>query len=119
MSYLILLMKKSNPLQEIEKLAGGDKQTKKELIRIFIHQTSQRVTEMNSYMQSNDWDELKRTAHKMKSSFLYLNMARPIELTDFLMETSGIDIKTTAKHINELSVICLQVISELKSDTIK
>ena len=50
----------------------------------------------------------------MKPSFIYLNMVRPIELADFLISTSGIEIKTTSKQVNELSTVCLQVISELR-----
>ena len=112
-------MEKSNPIPEIEKIARGNDQTKKELIEIFIRQISKQVKQINDYKEAKDWDELKKIAHTMKSSFLYLRMKRPIELANLLMETSGIEIETTSKQVNELSAICLLVISELKKEDIK
>ncbi len=83
-----------------------------------IRQTTHQVMQMKFCVQRNDWNQLKKITHTMKPSFIYLNMVRPIELADFLINTSDIDIETTTKQVNELSTICLEIISELKNDTI-
>ena len=47
-------MKKSSPLQEIEKIARGDKQFQKELIESIIRQTTKQVMQMKFCVQRND-----------------------------------------------------------------
>ncbi len=105
-------MKKSNELKELEKLAGGLDIEKKKLLEIFIRQVSTQIEQMNSCLQSNDWKELKRIAHSMKSAFLHIKMKRPIELTELIRTTAGLNAKTTKQQINELEEICSHLINE-------
>jgi HPt (histidine-containing phosphotransfer) domain-containing protein len=109
-------MQKSRELQIIEKYMQGNKQSTKKLIEIFIRQTSQEIKDLQTCLVNKDWREIKEIAHKMKSAFLYLDMPRPIELTEYLRKKAGTNITASIEHINELSEICLQLINSFKKE---
>jgi HPt (histidine-containing phosphotransfer) domain-containing protein len=108
-------MGKDNVLYRLEKFSKGDEHTKNKLIEILIRQLTQQVEQLQKSLSNKDWQEINRLAHKMKSSFLLLKMERPIELTEMLRETAGMNIKITTQQLNELENICLKIISELKN----
>ncbi len=109
-------MQKSNELKELEKIARGEQSVKKELLEIFIRQVSMKIEQMNSCLQNKDWKELESLAHSMKSVFLHIKMIRPIELTELLRTTAGIDIKTTTQQLNELATISSLLIDEFSRE---
>jgi HPt (histidine-containing phosphotransfer) domain-containing protein len=108
-------MKKDNPLNEIEKFAKSDKQTKTKLIEILIRELSQNTKHLEKSLSDENWHEVKRFAHKMKSAFLLLKMKRSIELTELLRITAGEDLVVTKQQVTELENICFDLISELKN----
>ena len=61
-------------LQEINKITGGDKSFKKELIEIFLKQIDEFIIKMNTYLDDNKMENLAREAHTAKSSVLIFGM---------------------------------------------
>lgn len=106
------MVTKSNELKELEKIAGGIDVEKKKLLEIFVNQTSKQLAQINNCLVKKDWKELKRLTHSMKSSFLHLKMNRAIELTEIIRTTAGKNTKATAQHVNELTILCSQLLGE-------
>ena len=109
-------MKKSNELKELEKIAGGLKLEKKKLLEIFIKQTSEQLSQINSSFVKKDWKELKRIAHSMKSTFLHIKMKRSIELTELIRTTAGENVRVTKEQVNELIIICSPLLEEFSRE---
>ena len=109
-------MRKSKELIELEKLAGGLKLEKKKLLEIFIKQTTEQVALINSCLTKKDWKELKRITHSMKSTFLHIKMERAIALTEIIRTTAGVNIKTTKEQVNELMILCTQLLGEFSRE---
>lgn len=109
-------MKKSKELIELEKIAGNKASEKRELLEIFIKQTSEQLIQMNACLAKKDWKELKRIAHSMKSTFLHIKMERAIALTEIIRTTAGVNIKTTKEQVNELMILCTQLLGEFSRE---
>jgi HPt (histidine-containing phosphotransfer) domain-containing protein len=106
-------MIKNNVLNQIDILAKGNIDTKEKLINIFVFQTSNDIIKIKDCLQVENWNELKKVAHKLKSSFVYLKMHRPIELSETLSTKSGLDIETIKKYAKELVKICEKTVKIL------
>jgi|GEM_PF-3999393 len=111
--------KKNNILTEINTVSHGDKKSIKELIHVFIEQTSEDVLLIYICLETKDWKTLKNLAHKMKSTFICLNQTQVIKYTDFLNYHSGSNVKATTKHATELALFCEKTIDFLKEKTIE
>jgi HPt (histidine-containing phosphotransfer) domain-containing protein len=107
-------MQKINFLKEIKKRSAGDKQFERELIDIIIRQTSEQLLKIEGCLNNTYWVEIKTHIHKLHSTFLLLKIPRAIELAESVRKTSGVNTETTKKEVNELVIICNQIITELK-----
>ncbi len=112
-------MKKNSVLNEVEKFAKGNKQTKIKYMELFISQTSQEIKDLQACLENKDWSEVKRIVHRMRSSFIFLAMQEAKTLADTIWKTAGINSKTTSQQINKLSKLCLEVISEFENEKAK
>lgn len=74
--------------QSLKELTGGDDVFMAEMIEIYLRNTPMMLKEMKSSFKKHDFEKLKRTAHKIKSSFGMMGMneslqiANEIELSD-------------------------------------
>ncbi len=69
-------------LDYLEEISGGDLDFKKELIRIFLHQIPEFLSNMNKYLYENQNENLAKEAHTAKSSVMI-----------FMMNETGADLK--------------------------
>jgi HPt (histidine-containing phosphotransfer) domain-containing protein len=69
-------------LNYLEEISGGDLDFKKELIRIFLHQIPEFLSNMNKYLSEHQNENLAKEAHTAKSSVLI-----------FMMDEAGGDLK--------------------------
>jgi HPt (histidine-containing phosphotransfer) domain-containing protein len=104
----------TNILKEFDRVSYGDAQAKEKIIQAFLLQKPDDVRVINTCLRTENWKELKEITHKLKSSFIYLNMPRPVELTEELRTRAGEDIEATKKQAKELVVICEEIIKILK-----
>ncbi|HKC66770.1 MAG TPA: Hpt domain-containing protein [Bacteroidia bacterium] len=105
----------TNILKEFDRVSYGDAEVKEKLIQAFLSQKPDEIRIINNCLQEENWKELRNIAHKLKSSFIYLNMPRPIELTEALRVKAGADVEATKKQAKELVIICNEIIEILKS----
>lgn len=59
---------------QIDAIAGGDSDFKKELINIFLEQIPEFDSNLNSFLAEKEWEKLAREAHTAKSSVLTFGM---------------------------------------------
>ena len=107
-------MKKISSLQEIEKITGGDVNTLKELLIVFIEEALKQIQKLEAYSQTKDIQELKNTAHKMKSSFILIGLNSYNPIVEEIEMIGEKDPQKTAKQVAELLLVYTQAIKELK-----
>lgn len=95
--------------EQIDAIAGGDIEFKKELIDIFLEQIQEFVSNISTFYENKDWENLAREAHTAKSSAL-----------TFGMEKAGTMLKDIQIHAekNELEFLpdlVTQVLSQLEA----
>jgi HPt (histidine-containing phosphotransfer) domain-containing protein len=105
-------MQKSKALQGIEKIAKGNEQTKKELIEIFVRQISLQIEQLQTYLKKNNWEEIKKIAHSIKSSLFYIDLTDGIILAARIEKKAGINVEVTTRQVHELVNKCLRIINE-------
>jgi len=107
-------LKKLTSLHEIEKITNGDKQTMKELLEIFMKEASVQIQGLHDCHQNTNWNELKKTAHKVKSSLLLIGMGIYKPIAEDLENSAGADPEKTKKQVTELTDVYSKAIDELK-----
>ncbi len=55
-------------LTMVESIGGGDPAFVKKMVQLFIDTMPRNVDEINAALQSNDWIEIGKLAHKMKAT---------------------------------------------------
>src|ERR1700741_1102437 len=94
--------KESRILQSIKKFSAGNKKIEKELVETIMLHLVQELKEIGKCLNNNDWFGLKKIAHKLTSTFVFLEISRAIELTETIKNTAGIYPKNTKKETSEL-----------------
>lgn len=61
-------------LTYLKEITGGENEIVKEMIEMFLDQVQEFKANMNSYLNSGNWIELGKEAHKAKSSVLIVGM---------------------------------------------
>ena len=61
-------------LKYLQQMTGNDSGMMKEMVELFLLQLAELRVEMDSLVESQDWFELSRLAHKIKSSALVMGV---------------------------------------------
>ncbi len=92
-------------LNYLRELAGGDNLFMAEMISLFLKQTPTNMGTLIFYLQKQDWENLKKLAHKMASGVALMGIK---ELQNFLAE-----LQTYPKKQIQTDLLPLKI-SELK-----
>ncbi|HXB39895.1 MAG TPA: Hpt domain-containing protein [Bacteroidia bacterium] len=95
---------------EIEKITSGDAPAMKQLLQVFIKETTLNTQKMQEYLNAENWEELKKTTHKLKSSLALVGLADYRTLAEDIEKTAGADIESTQKKTAQLTEACQSVI---------
>ena len=66
-------------LKYLQQMTGNDSEMMKEMIELFLLQLAELRVEMDSLVESQNWFELSRLAHKIKSSALVMGVGQMSE----------------------------------------
>jgi PAS domain S-box-containing protein len=93
--------------ESLKELTGGDDSFMVEMIEIYLRNTPVMLKEMKSSFKKHDIDKLKRTAHKIKSSFGMMGMNESLQIADAIEQTDekNIDqdlLKSKFERLTEL-----------------
>jgi HPt (histidine-containing phosphotransfer) domain-containing protein len=61
-------IKKITDLTYLKQLSNGSEEFINKMIGIFLEQTPEAISNLDKFLQSKNWQALRGTAHKMKSS---------------------------------------------------
>ncbi len=67
-------------LSQLESLSGGDKGLVLSFVETIVEELPQELAQLWSDLQAKDWDKLKKSAHKLKSTTGYMGLAELQEL---------------------------------------
>jgi HPt (histidine-containing phosphotransfer) domain-containing protein len=97
---------------EIEKITVGDQQLMKQLLAVFVNENTQNIRKMREYLDSENWEELKKVAHKLKSSFALVGQPDYSVLAEEVEKTAGADALDTKNKIARLTEACQNAIHQ-------
>ncbi len=67
-------MSKTVNLDYLNEMSGGDRELILEMINIFITEVPEYISRMSEALNTRNWDELEKLAHKSKASALIMGM---------------------------------------------
>jgi HPt (histidine-containing phosphotransfer) domain-containing protein len=104
-------------LQYLKTMTGGNKEILCDIIKLFIFQVPDFISNMNKYYESQQYLALGREAHKAKSSLQIMGMNElEIEMKNFQLKTiESADIESYQAHIHHFETQCLAAIKELQA----
>lgn len=89
-------------LSMIESISGGDQQFIKQMVKLFLDNMPQNIEILKRAVEDEDWEQMWKTAHKMKSTIDSLNIVelkqeiRTIELSGKKLE--GLELIPSLVH---------------------
>ena len=98
---------------QIEKITAGDPQVMKQLLEIFVRENTLALAKIEECLAGGNWSELKKTAHKLKSSLALIGLSDARALAEELEQDAGTDLQQTKKIVLEIKTICLTVVEEI------
>ncbi len=104
-------------LKYLNSMAGGDEEIIHEMIDLFIAQVPEFITNLNRYLQIEDYIALGNEAHKAKSSVLIMGMnelAKDLKTLQSIT-ISGTDKETYPDYVKKFELQCLSAVEELKN----
>jgi PAS domain S-box-containing protein len=73
--------------QSLKELTGGDDVFMAEMIEIYLRNTPVMLKEIKASFKKHDFEKLKRTAHKIKSSFGMMGMSESLQIADSIEQS--------------------------------
>lgn len=105
-------------LSTIRSISGGDEGFVKKMIDLFIETVPQNVEELNKALAEQDWDQVSKMAHKLKSTLDSMGIAsvkqdvRTVEQNAKNRESLK-DIPALVGNINTIVAACIEQLKQL------
>jgi len=108
-------------LTYLQNITGGDPETIRELIELFIEQVPEFIGNLKGHLETKRYLELGKEAHKAKSSVMIMGMDDlGWDLKALQLDTiSGVKVETYPQHVSRFEKECLIAIDELKEALLK
>lgn len=113
-----LTVNKHYNLSYFEKFADGDKSFIKEMMKMFIKETPEIISQLNHLYKNQNWQELKILAHKFSPRLSYIGMDETMNIVSTL-EKYALNEDLRKKIPELLKIIntdCKIVLEELEKD---
>lgn len=110
-------------LSYLREMAMGDDEIVIETTEVFLEDTPNALDNLQEHFANQEWDKLKKQAHKIKPNTQYMGMDRARELILEIEEQAKTEniSEDLGSKIKEFNSICRQALDELsaKLDKIK
>lgn len=108
-------------LDYLRNITGGDSQSMREIIELFIEQVPEFIANLKKHLDEKSYLALGKEAHKAKSSVMILGMDDlGHELKSLQLATiSGTKEETYPKYVTRFENECLIAIAELQQELLK
>lgn len=107
-------MKETVSFDYIKDLTLGDPVLTRDLLRVFITQNEQNIGMIRQRLDAQDWRELQRVAHKIKSSLALVGMTAHRALAEELEKTAGQDTARTCELAEQIIGATHAAIEEIR-----
>jgi signal transduction histidine kinase/DNA-binding NarL/FixJ family response regulator len=104
-------------LDYLHQLSGNDKDFEREILKQFIYQAPDELSQLDAFIHENDFDGIRRTAHSLKSTVGYVGLAEELHPylecieKDAVIENSA-DFAANFKHVK---LKCEAALNEVKT----
>ena len=96
--------KKLYDLTMVESISGGDQAFIKKMVELFIHTVPQNVQELNNGLQTQNWDQVAKMAHKLKSTIDSMG------ITTIREDIRAVEANAKQKkHLHEMAVLIQKI----------
>ena len=104
-------------LDYIDKMSGGDEETKKLLLDMLINELPQAVLEMKQLFAAKKWELLRNASHKMKSTLAFVGNDQMTRANRKILETLSSSGNGNSLHqeMKTLEMLGPKVLTELQS----
>lgn len=109
-------MKEQVSFDHINQITLGDPAATKGLLEVFVRQNLMNITQMQEHVVRQNWAELKKVSHKLKSSLALVGMQANRALAEELENTAGTDINRTHTLVNALISATTDALSEIQRE---
>ncbi|NNF01873.1 MAG: hypothetical protein HKN22_04245 [Bacteroidia bacterium] len=105
-------------LDFLHEISDGNMEFFKEFIQTFLDSAPESLEHLQKAIESNDWETIKKTAHKIRPSFNYLGL-KDLEKTANKLEqyaSEGTNLGEIPAMVEEICTVCSKAIAELQND---
>ncbi len=110
-------MKHTN-LDYLKEISNGSKEFMAEMLGLFLKQTPETISILESSLREKDWVALRNIAHKMKPSIAFMGL-KEIEQEVKLLEEyagSGTHLEEIPALVAKVKSVCVSGMEELKDE---
>lgn len=109
-------MTKEIDLTFLESFTGGNPEKMNKYMNMFIKLCPAQLTLMANHLQSENYDQLRATAHSLKPQITYMGIKRAESLVKNIehMAAEKKDVEKLPAMLDEFSSICNLAVEELK-----
>ena len=105
-------------LTMVESIGGGDPAFVRKMVQLFIDTMPKNVDEINAALQSKDWEQVGKLAHKMKAtidSMAIVSLQEDIRTLEANGKNSQ-NIETIPSLANKVGTVLKQCVEALKKE---
>jgi len=98
-------------------LSGNDKDFEREILKQFVYQAPDELSQLDTFIRENDFDSIRRTAHSLKSTVGYVGLAEELHPYLECIEKDAVVEKTTDFVVNfkHVKLKCEAALNEVKT----
>ena len=99
-------------------ITENDTELKIKMMRIMLDETPEETRKLQIFLNEENWDGLRATAHKMKSSMQFLGLGDMLDLVKSieLSAKEKTHLETLPEKVNKVVLACQSAMGELKTE---
>ena len=109
---------KYTDLTYLKELSNGSSEFVKEMLTIFIKETPEAISKMETYLQNKDWQSLRGVLHKIKPSMTFVGLKEIEEVVNDAEDYAGSEtnLDKLPEMIMKIKTIGTEGIYELQEE---
>lgn len=107
-------MKEPVSFEHINQITLGDPLATKDLLEVFVRQNLRNIEDIKEDLARERWSEMRKVAHKLKSSLALVGMTAHRALAEELEENAGIDPGRTRELVVTLTKATHRALDEIR-----
>ena len=103
-------------LEYLKQISNGSNEFIFQMITVFMEEIPGELANIEKYMKSSDWKNLRATAHKMKPSYSFMGVKELESMVNSLEEYSGTEtnLDKIPDLVEKITSVTSEVVKELE-----